>query len=87
MTWSTASTPITVETTTFMSMTVSKPRVVVPSSDGSCTFPNTPIRSATTAPAANAVSGMAMLLCAVVSAMGSGCSGNYPLGMDHRVMT
>ena len=76
MSWSTASTPTTVATTTFMAMTVLKPRVVVPSSDGSCTLPKTPTRTATTAPAANAVSGMAMLLgglvCDVTSAMGSG---------------
>ena len=42
MSWSTMSTPMAVETTTFMSMTVSKPSVVVPLRVGSCTLPNTP---------------------------------------------
>ena len=83
-TWSTASTPITVVTTTFISMTVSKPRVVVPSSDGSCTRPKTPTRSATTAPTAKAASGTAMPFGAVESAMGSGCSRRRSLGMPRR---
>ncbi len=60
---------MTAVTTTFMSMTVSKPRVVVPSTVGSCTFPNTPRRSATIAPAANAASGPAMLFGAEVFAI------------------
>src|SRR3954451_24003821 len=71
--WSTASTPITQVTATFMASTVSKPSVVVPSSVGSCTLPTTPSSSATTAPAANAVSGTAMLGAGpgAASAMGS----------------
>src|SRR4051812_19122433 len=72
--WSTASTPITTESTTFMSMTVWKPNVVVPASVGSCTLPKTPTSSATTAPAANPVRGTVMLLGDVLTAIASGCS-------------
>jgi hypothetical protein len=50
----------TVETTTFMAMTVRKPSVLVPVSVGSWILPNTPRRSAATVPAANAVSGTAL---------------------------
>ncbi len=57
-----------------MSMTVRNPSVVVPARVGSCTLPNTPTSSATTAPAANAVKGTAMFLDGVLSSMGSGCS-------------
>ena len=52
----------------------------MPLADGSCTFPKTPMRSAATAPAANAVSGMAMPFWVVVSAMGSECPGSRSFG-------
>src|SRR3954452_16471158 len=71
-------------------MTVSKPSVVVPSVDGSCTLPKTPTKNATTAPAANAASGMAVLFRAVASAIGSGCSGRRRMGrvwLGHHVVT
>ena len=61
-------------------MTVSKPRVVVPSRVGSCTLLNTPTSSATTAPAANAASGMAILFGSAVSAIRTASSGPRSVG-------
>ena len=50
-------------TTTFIWITVWKPRVVVPSASGRGTRPKTPMSTATAAPAANAVSGTVMPAC------------------------
>src|SRR4051794_3362550 len=73
---------MTVLTTTFIWITVWKPRVKVPSVVGSWTRPKTPMRVATAAPAANAASGSAMLrsVLAVVSAMGPRILRPRPLG-------
>ena len=84
MSWKTTSAAITSETVVFIARTVVRPRVVVPSSVGSCTRPNTPTRRATTAPTVKAVSGMAMLFWAVGCAIGTGCSGPLWMGMPLR---
>ena len=56
----------------------------MPASVGSWTCPNTPTRTATTAPAVKAVSGIDMLFCAVVCAIGPGCPGPGRLGIAAR---